>query len=50
MQRAAAQDHHPTLERFFNLLKHFRAVAARDDKCARNFLAGVRLAVTIFVN
>jgi len=38
------------VKRFFNLLKHFRAVAARNDKLARNFLAGARLAVTIFVN
>jgi len=38
------------VKRFFNLLKHFRAVAARNGKRARNFLAGVRLAVTIFVN
>jgi transposase len=38
------------VKRFFNLLKHFRAVAARNDKLARNSLAGVRLAVTIFAN
>jgi transposase len=37
------------VKRFFNLLKHFRAVAARYGKLVRNFLAGVRLAVTIFV-
>ena len=36
------------VERFFNLLKHFRAIATRYDKLARNFLAGVQLAaVTI---
>src|SRR3984893_12301231 len=26
------------IERFFNLLKHFRAIATRYDKLARNFL------------
>jgi len=37
------------VERFFNLLKHFRAIATRYDK--RNFLAGVQLAaVTILLN
>ena len=38
------------VKRFFNLLKHFRAVATRNGQFARNFLAGARLAVTIFVN
>ena len=32
------------VERFFNKLKHFRAVATRYDKTADNFLAGVKLA------
>lgn len=32
------------IERFFNRLKHFRAIATRYDKLARNFLAGVQLA------
>ena len=32
------------VERFFNKLKHFRAVATRYDKLARNFLAGVQIA------
>ena len=32
------------IERFFNKLKHFRAVATRYDKLARNFLAAVQLA------
>jgi transposase len=32
------------IERFFNKLKHFRAIATRYDKLARNFLAGVQLA------
>src|SRR6266705_640122 len=35
------------VERFFNLLKHFRAIATRYDKLARNFLAGVQLAAAI---
>ncbi len=39
------------IERFFNQLKHFRAIATRYDKLARNFLAGVQLAaVTILLN
>jgi len=32
------------VERFFNKLKHFRAIATRYDKLARTFLAGVQLA------
>jgi len=32
------------VERFFNKLKHFRAVATRFDKSAENYLAGVKLA------
>src|SRR3979411_890876 len=35
------------VERFFNKLKHFRAIATRYDKLARNFLAAVQLASTI---
>jgi transposase len=39
------------IERFFNQLKQFRAIATRYDKLARNFLAGVQLAaVTILLN
>ena len=39
------------IERFFNQLKHFRAIATRYDKLARNFLAAVQLAaVTILLN
>jgi len=39
------------IERFFNKLKHFRGVATRYDKLARNFLAGVQLAaMTILLN
>ena len=32
------------VERFFNKLKHFRAVATRHDKRDDNFLASVKLA------
>ena len=32
------------VERFFNRIKHFRAVATRYDKLAENYLAGVQLA------
>ena len=31
------------VERFFNTLKHFRAIATRYDKLARNFLSAVHL-------
>jgi len=31
------------VERFFNKIKHYRAVATRYDKRADNFLAGVKL-------
>jgi transposase len=34
------------IERFFCKLKHFRRVATRFDKLARNFLAAVHLAAT----
>jgi transposase len=34
------------IERFFNKLKHFRRVATRYDKTARNFLAAILLAAT----
>ncbi len=39
------------IERFFNKLKHFRAIATRYDKTARNFLAAVHLvAITFLLN
>ena len=39
------------VERFFNTLKHFRAIATRYDKLAKTFLAGVQLAcATILLN
>jgi transposase len=37
------------VERFFNKLKHFRAIATRYDKLARTFLAGVQLACAIIL-
>jgi transposase len=37
------------VERFFNKLKHFRAIATRYDKLARNFLAGIQLACTLIL-
>jgi len=37
------------VERFFNKLKHFRAIATRYDKLARNFLAGTQLASAIIL-
>jgi transposase len=32
------------IENFFAKLKHYRAIATRYDKTARNFLGGVHLA------
>ena len=37
------------VERFFNKLKHFRAIATRYDKLAGNFLAAVQLACAIIL-
>jgi len=37
------------VECFFNKLKHFRAIATRYDKLARNFLAGIHLASAIIL-
>jgi transposase len=34
------------VERFFNKLKHFRRIATRYDKLARNFLAALLIAST----
>ena len=34
------------IERFFNKLKHFRRIATRCDKTARNFLAAVLFAAS----
>jgi putative transposase len=39
------------VERFFNKLKQFRAIATRYDKLAQNFLAAIQLvAGTMLVN
>lgn len=46
-QRSVAKDlyrRRNLVERFFNKLKHFRAVATRYDKRDDNFLAGIKLA------
>ena len=34
-------------ERFWNKIKHYRAIATRYDKTARNFLAAIHLAAAI---
>ena len=31
------------VERFFNIIKHYRGIATRYEKTARNFLAGLHL-------
>ena len=36
------------MERFFNKLKHYRAIATRFDKLANTFLAGVLLVCVLF--
>ena len=35
------------IERFFNTIKHFRGIATRYEKTARNFLAGIHLACAL---
>jgi transposase len=35
------------VERFFNTIKHFRGIATRYEKTARNFLAGIHLACAL---
>jgi transposase len=37
------------VERFFNKLKHFRAIATRYDKLARNFLGAIQLVSAIIL-
>jgi transposase len=37
------------VERFFNKIKHCRAIATRYDKLARNFLAAVHLVAAIIL-
>jgi transposase len=49
MQRSVHPDlyrHRNLIERFFNKLKHFRRIATRYDKTARNFLSAVLIAST----
>lgn len=49
VQRSVGKDlyrHRNLIERFFNRLKHFRRIATRYDKTARNFLSAVLLAST----
>jgi transposase len=49
VQRSIDRDlyrHRNLVERFFNKLKHFRRIATRYDKTARNFLAAVLIAAT----
>jgi transposase len=37
------------VERFFNKVKHYRAIATCYDKLARNFLAGIQLVSAIIL-
>ena len=37
------------IERFFNKIKHYRAIATRYDKLAQNFLAAVKLVAAIIL-
>jgi len=37
------------IERFFNKIKHFRGIATRYDKLARNYLAAVQLVAAIIL-
>ena len=37
------------VERFFNKIKHYRAIATRYDKLARNFLAALQLVAAIIL-
>jgi len=37
------------IERFFNKIKHYRGIATRYDKLARNFLAAVQLVAAIIL-
>lgn len=37
------------VERFFNLLKHFRRIATRYEKTARNYLAMIHFAASIIL-
>jgi len=46
---SALYRNHNLVERFFNIFKHFRAIATHYDKFARNLLAGPRLVVIIIL-
>ena len=37
------------IKRFFNKIKHFRGIATRYDKLARNYLAAVQLVATMIL-
>ncbi len=37
------------VERFFNIIKHYRGIATRYDKLARNFLAAVHLVAAVII-
>jgi len=37
------------IERFFNKIKHFRGIATRYDKLARNYLAAVQLVAALIL-
>ena len=37
------------IERFFNEIKHFRAIATRYEKLAKNFLAAIQLISAIIL-
>ena len=37
------------IERFFNKIKHFRAIATRYEKLAKNFLAAIQLISAIIL-
>jgi transposase len=37
------------IERFFNKIKHFRGIATRSDKLARNYLAAVQSVAAVIL-
>ena len=42
------ESHHDwSIERFFNKIKHYRAIATRFDKLANTFLTGVLLVCVV---
>ncbi|MBE7730078.1 transposase [Komagataeibacter sp. FXV3] len=49
-QETSLESHHDnTIERFFNKLKQFRAIATRYDKLKSTFLAAVQFASIIIL-